>query len=196
MIRVMKRIESVSRPEALQALAHPLRVRVLERLREPASAATVARDLRVPRQRVNYHLKELAKAQLVRPVGERRSGNFVETLYESVARTFVVSPRVAWADARRATAMAEQFSLEQLVLLGERLQRDAAVLLDRAAFDGEEIASASVEADVRFATAEDRAEFLRAYLAAVGPLLKRYASAAGSPYRVALAVYPDVEETS
>jgi DNA-binding transcriptional ArsR family regulator len=196
MIRVMKRIESVTRPEALQALAHPLRVQVLERLREPASAATVARDLRVPRQRVNYHLKELEKAQLVHAVGERRSGNFIETLYEAVARTFVVSPRVAWADPRRTKAMAEQFSLDQLVLLGERLQRDAAVLLDRAAFDGQEIASASVEAEVRFATAQDRAEFLNAYLAAVGPLLKRYTSASGSPYRVALAVYPNEEEAS
>jgi DNA-binding transcriptional ArsR family regulator len=196
MIRVMKRIESVVHPQALQALAHPLRVQILERLREPASAATVARELRLPRQRVNYHLKELEKAQLVRAVGERRSGNFIETLYESVARTFVVSPRVAWADPRRATALAEQFSLEQLVLLGERLQRDAAVLLDRAAFDGQQIASASVETDVRFATAQDRAEFLNAYLAAVGPLIKRYASATGSPYRVALAAYPDVEDAS
>ena len=65
------------------------------------------------------------------------------------------------------------------------------MLLDRAAFDAEEIASAAVEADVRFASEADRASFLKDYLAAIGPLLSRYGTKAGSPYRVALAVFPD-----
>ena len=42
-------------------------------------------------------------------------------------------------------------------MLGERLARDAAVLLDRAVFDAEEISSAAVEADVHFASEADRA---------------------------------------
>jgi hypothetical protein len=37
--------------EALQVLGHPLRVRILELLREPGSAATVARELGETRQR-------------------------------------------------------------------------------------------------------------------------------------------------
>ena len=45
---------------------------------------------------------------------------------------------------------------ERLVEVGERLQRDAILLLDREAFDGEEIASACVEADMHFADAADR----------------------------------------
>jgi hypothetical protein len=66
------------------------------------------------------------------------------------------------------------------------------VLLDRAAFEAEEIASAVVEAEVRFGSEADRAAFLDEYLAAVGPLLRRYGTAAaGTPYRVALAAYPD-----
>jgi DNA-binding transcriptional ArsR family regulator len=40
-------------PEALHALAHPLRVRLLEQLREPASAAELARRLRRSRQNVS-----------------------------------------------------------------------------------------------------------------------------------------------
>jgi DNA-binding transcriptional ArsR family regulator len=178
----------------LQALAHPLRVRALEQLREPASAAEVARRLGEPRQKVNYHLKELVKAGLVREVGERRAGNFVETLYRSVADAFVVSPEVAWSDPRRTEAMRHQHSLEQLVSLGERLQRDAASLLDRAAFDGETIASASVVAEVGFSTEEDRAGFLRDYLAAMRRLTERYGSAGGTRYRVAAAAYPDPGE--
>lgn len=181
----------VETPDALQALAHPVRVRVLEALRSPSSAAAVAREVGEPRQNVNYHVKELERAGLVRKVDERRKGNFIESRYQAVASTFVVSPRAAWSDPRRVQAMQEQFSLERLVHLGERLERDAATLLDRAAFDGEEIASVSVEADVRFGTEADRAAFVEEYLAAVGPLFRKYGRRRGSPYRVALAAYPD-----
>jgi MOSC domain-containing protein YiiM len=77
--------------EKLRALAHPLRVRVLEQLREPASAAELARRLSESRQNLNYHLKELARGGLVRQVGERRSGGFVETLYEAEPGSVVMT---------------------------------------------------------------------------------------------------------
>jgi DNA-binding transcriptional ArsR family regulator len=184
---------TVRNGDALAALAHPSRVRILELLREPASASETARRLGEPRQRVNYHLKELERAGLVERVGERRVRNLIEVLYQAVARTFVVSPEVAWADPRRMQAMREQHSLETLVQLGERLERDAVALLDRAAFDGETIASASAVAEVRFATEADRAAFLRDYLAEVGPLLDRHGARCGAPYRVLIAAYPDPE---
>ena len=184
-------VRTIDDPEGLQALSHPLRVRILDALRQPDSAAAVARRLGEPRQKVNYHLKELERARLVVPEGERRNGNFVENLYRSAARTLVVLPRAAWGDPRRLAALADQVSLENLVGLGERLARDAAVLLDRAAFEAEEIASAAVEAEVRFGSEAERAAFLDEYLAAVGPLLSKYATTEGTPYRVALAAYPD-----
>jgi DNA-binding transcriptional ArsR family regulator len=170
-----------------------MRVQILESLREPASAATVARAIGQPRQKVNYHLKELEAAGLIEQVGERRVGNFVESLYRAVARTFLVSPEVAWADPRRAETLERQHSLQTLVLLGERLQRDAALLLDRATFDGEEIASASIVAEVRFETQADREAFLREYLEATSAVLEKYGKKEGAPYRVLLAAYPEPE---
>jgi hypothetical protein len=107
-----------------------------------------------------------------------------------VAASFVVSPRLAWVDPPRTEALASQAALENLVAVGERLQRAAAELLDRAAFDGEQIASAAVEATVRFAGEAERSAFLREYLAAVGPLLRRYGAADGAPFQVVLAVHP------
>jgi DNA-binding transcriptional ArsR family regulator len=187
----MKALVSVADPDTLQALAHPIRLRILAALREPASPAEAARELGEPRQKVNYHVKELERAGLVRRVGERRAGNLMESLYQAVASTFVVSPRLAWTDPRRVGALADQAALESLVAAGERLQRAAALLLDRAAFGGEEIASASVEADVRLAGDAERAAFLSEYVAAVGPLLKKYGTRDGDPYRVVLAVHPD-----
>jgi DNA-binding transcriptional ArsR family regulator len=179
--------------EALQVLGHPLRVRILELLREPGSAATIARELGETRQKVNYHLKELQRVGLVEPVGERRAGNFIETLYEAAGRSFLVAPSVAWSDPRRVDALRHQHSLENLVTVGARLQRDAISLLDRAAFDGEQIASAAVEADVHFADERDRAAFLEEYLAAVQKLCDRYGARGGLPYRVVLAAHPASE---
>ena len=174
----------------LQALSHPTRVQILEALREPMSASAVARAIGQPRQRVNHHVHELVEAGLVERVGEQRTGNFIATLYRSIARSFVVSPQVAWSDPRRMEAMRAQHSLESLVLLGERLQHDAVELLDRAAFDGEQIPSASVIAEACFASEEDRSSFMEAYLRAVAELTKQYASKDGRPYRVVLGVYP------
>ena len=182
---------AVRDPDTLQALSHPTRVQMLDALREPASAADVARAIGQPRQRVNHHLHVLQEAGLVRRVGEKRTGNFVSILYRSVARTFVVSPRVAWADPRRIEAMRSQHSLETLVVLGERLQTDAAALLDRAAFDGEQIASVAVTAELRFGSEADRAAFLAEYLAAVSQLTEKYGTKQGEPYRVVLAAYPE-----
>ena len=186
----LRAVEDLRKPDQLHVLAHPIRLRILEMLREPLSAAALARSLADARQKVNYHLKELERAGLVRRVGERRAGNFLESLYQAVARTFVVSPRVAWGSPRRLKAFGAQLSLRTLVTLGESLQRDAAVLLDRAAFDGEEISSASVEGEVHFADKDDRAAFMKEYLAAVGPLLKRYGARKGARYRALLALYP------
>lgn len=188
----MQRTEVLADLQSLQALTHPMRVRMLDLLREPQSAASVARAVGEPRQKVNYHLKELERGGLVRPAGERRKGNMTEQLYQSAAGTFLVSPRVAWTDGRRLTALRDQASLAALIDLGERLERDAAELLDRAAFDGEEIASATVAAEVTFADAAARSAFMDEYLTALGPLLKKYAARkGGAKYRLALAIYPD-----
>jgi DNA-binding transcriptional ArsR family regulator len=191
---VAQPVHVVEDVEALQVLGHPLRIRILELLREPGSAATVAREVGETRQKVNYHLKELERVGLVEAVGERRSGNFMETLYESVGRSFLVSPRVAWSDPRRVDALRQQHSLERLVMVGAQLERDAISLLDRAAFDGEQIASAAVEVDVHFADEKDRAAFLEEYLATVQKLCDHYGSAKGLAYRVVMAAHPAEKE--
>jgi DNA-binding transcriptional ArsR family regulator len=194
MLPPMRRVQLLDDAEAVQALTHPVRIRVLDALRAPDSAAGVARVIGQSRQNANYHLKELERAGLVERAGERRKGAFTEQLYRSTASTYVVSSRLAWGDERRASTLRDQVSLEHLVVLGERLQRDASDLLDRATFDGEEIASAAVEAEVRFADDEARAAFMRDYLSVLGPLLKEHGSSRGKPYRVAVAAYPDSEE--
>ena len=180
--------------EQLAAVTHPTRLRILDALRSADSAAGVARRLGEPRQRINHHVRELAKVGLLTEAGERRKGNFVEQLYESTAGTLVVSPRLTWGDGARLRAIADQVSLQHLVEVGERLQRDAASLLDRAAFDGEQIPSATVEATVHFADAEARAAFLDEYLALTARLIEQHAAPDGEAFTVALVAHPRAED--
>jgi DNA-binding transcriptional ArsR family regulator len=189
------KVQLVDDPDVVQVLGNPVRLQVLEALHPPASAATVARAIGQSRQNANYHLKELERVGLVVRAGERRVGNFIETLYEASARTLLISPRLTLGGGRRAAALATQVSLENLVTLGERLARDAVVLLDSAAFDGATIASASVEAEVSFKGAAEREGFLREYLAAVAALAKKYGARGGERFRVAFAAYPEPDES-
>ena len=188
-------VHMVRDSDALRALSHPTRIELLERLREPASAAEVARQLGQPRQRVNYHLKALEGSGLVEKVGTRRAGNFVESLYRAAAGAFLVAPEVAWANPRRMAALRRDQSLGALVEIGARLQHDAAALLDSAAFDEQIVASAAVAAETCFASAQERAAFLREYLTATRALIDKYGSRRGEAYRVVMAVHPMIEET-
>jgi hypothetical protein len=179
---------------AIAAATHPVRAALLAAMREPTTAAAAGRAIGQSRQNAAYHVQELVKAGLLRPAGERQKGNFRERLFVAVAPTMVVSPRATWGeDPRRADAIADQLSLGQLVQHGEQLQRDAAALLDRAAFDGEEIPSASVAVDIRFASAADREAFLHEYVELLSELAARHGSRKGEPYRLLLAAYPDPE---
>jgi DNA-binding transcriptional ArsR family regulator len=187
-------VQTLTDPRQIQALAQPLRVDVLEALREPDSAAGVARAIGKTRQSVNYHLNALKQVGLIRHTGERRRGNFMEQLYQSVARRFVISPDFGWDADRLAATLADQISLSQLAGLGARLEQDAQALLDRAAFDGEQIASLAIEADLRFEDDQARRAFMQDYVETLKALLTKHGAARGAPFRVVMAAYPQPEE--
>jgi len=187
-------VELLNDSQQIRALAHPVRSKLLEGLRTPGTAAGLARGLGRSRQFVSYHLKELERIGLVRRAGDRRKGNFVEQLYEATARRFVVSSRFSSDPERLAAVLRDQVSLAQLADLGERLQQDSGGLIDRAARSGEQIPSATVEAEVRFPDAAARAAFLADYVRTLEALLAKHGSAKGEPYRVALAAYPQLED--
>jgi len=142
---------------------------------------------------VNYHLKALESAGLVETTGTRQRGNFIETLYRSTAKSFVVSPEVAWSDSRKTEVRKRQHSRQTLVEMGDQLQQDAAVLLDRATFDGDEIASAAVAAETHFADESDRKAFLEECLHCTTALVEKCGAREGLPYRVVTAVRPGSE---
>src|SRR5260370_17076940 len=52
-------VEVIQSPQAAAAALDPVRARLLAELSEPASAATLAARLSLPRQKLNYHLPPL-----------------------------------------------------------------------------------------------------------------------------------------
>jgi len=182
-------------PDQIGALAHPVRIQILDALRQPDSAAGLARAFGKSRQFVSYHLKELARVDLVRRAGERRKGNFLEQLYQARARRFVVSARFATDPDRLAAVFRDQVALAQLAELGERLQRDAAGLIELAACEGSEIPSATVEAEVGFRNEQARADFMGEYIDAVKQLLAKHGDPEGQRFRVAMTAYPELGDS-
>lgn len=185
-------VHTIQSPDALHAIANPIRIKVLESLRDPASAAAVARRLGHPRQKVNYHLKELQRVGLVEHAGERRKGNFVEQLYQAVARRFVISPSVMWDKEELAEAVRDQVALSGLLDTGERIQRHAAALLDRAASTGARVPSTTMNAEVGFEDESTRNAFMNEYLSALTALLGKYGDSSGERFVVTVGVYPDL----
>jgi DNA-binding transcriptional ArsR family regulator len=155
-------------------LIDPMRVRLLEKLAEPGSASSLARDLGLPRQRLNYHLRELEKAGLVELVEERRKGNCVERLVKATARSYLISPEVLGALGRTPEEQQDRFSASYLMAAAGRLLHDLSEADAKASASRKRVATLTLEADIRFASADSRAAFAEELSAAVAQLVAKY----------------------
>src|SRR5215472_3516465 len=108
-------IQVIQSAAAASILFSPTRLKILEQLNEPDSAAGVARRLEMPRQQVSYHLRELEHAGLVELVEERRKGNCLERVVRAAARTYVISPEALGSLGATPEQRRDRFSLGYVV---------------------------------------------------------------------------------
>ena len=87
-------VQLIDAPETATAMLHPVRSRLLEQFREPRSAAEVARELGLPRQRIGHHVRLLRDRGLLQEAGERRNDNFVEQLLQATAQVWQLVHRL------------------------------------------------------------------------------------------------------
>ena len=170
----MNAVEAIEAPAAAAAALQPARSRLLAELAEPASAAALATRLGIARQKVNYHLRALEAHGLVRACGERRWGGLTERLMVATAASYVVSPAAlgpAAADPRRC---ADRLSARYLIALAARVIGEVAALVRRAGDAGKRLPTLSLDAEVRFRSAADRAAFSDELSRAVTALAARY----------------------
>jgi len=186
-------VQVVQSPSAAAALLKPDRLRILQLLAEPDSAAGVARRLELPRQSVNYHLHELEKEGFVEFVEHRKRGNCEERIVRATARSFVISPAALGALGQTAEGVKDRFSSAYLVAAAARLIRDAAVLRGRADRARQKLATLAIETEIRFASAESRRRFTEEAVDTLAALAAKYhngRSTSGRSFRFLLAGLP------
>ncbi|MGH9368942.1 MAG: helix-turn-helix domain-containing protein [Thermoanaerobaculia bacterium] len=196
-------LECVAEEKRAEALLLPLRARILELAREPASATEIARKLRLPRQRVNYHVRRLADRGLLRRAGRLRKRNMVEQRYVAAARSFLLVPEVLGPVEADWRAIEDTGSAAYLLALTARVQSDVARAWKQAQAQGTRLSTLSLKSQFRFESPEQRAEFARALRQAVVDVIARHTSvdelsggapAPGRPHRLVLGCYPYAPE--
>jgi DNA-binding transcriptional ArsR family regulator len=179
--------------EPAAALLDPVRQRLLAELRQPDSATGLSRRLRLPRQRLNYHLRVLESAGLVELVEERRKGNCLERVVRATARAFVISPEALGPLGVSADAASDRLSSAYLIAAAGRTIREVGALEERARQEQKRLATLTLDSEVRFASAESRAAFAEELAAAVARLSAKYhdeRAPGGRRFRLLAAVHP------
>jgi DNA-binding transcriptional ArsR family regulator len=178
---------------AATLLAHDRQRLLAELGGEAGSAAGLARRLGLPRQRVNYHLRELEKAGLVELVEERRKGNCVERLVRATARAFVISPETLRALAADPGVALDRGSAAYQVAVAARSIREVASLDAGARREGRRLPTLTLDTEIVFSDAAARAAFAAELADALGAILARYHdqhAPGGRRYRVTALVHP------
>jgi len=186
-------IEVIADPAAAAAALEPVRSRLLSELAEPASAATLAGRLGIPRQKINYHLHALESHGLVRVAEKRRWGGLTERLLVATAASYVVSPSALGRAAADPDRTSDRLSANYLIALAARIVREVKDLLDRAKEANKRLPTLSVDTVVRFRSPADRPAFSEELAGTVAKLVSRYHDASvpgGRAHRLVIVAHP------
>lgn len=169
----MDDLEVIDDPAAAVVALEPVRSRLLAELAEPASAAALAGRVGITRQKVNYHLRALEAHGLVREAGTRRWGGITERLLVASAASYLVAPG-AMGPAAAGPERGDRLSASYLVALAARIIREVGGLLRGARAAGKNLATLSIDTEIRFRSPADRAAFTHELTQAVNTLAARY----------------------
>ena len=186
-------LEVIHDPAAAVVALDPVRARLLAELVEPGSAASLAARMGLARQKVNYHLRALEAHGLVRPVEERRWGGLVERRMVATAASFVVSPAALGKAANDPARASDRLSARYLIALAARVVREVADLVRRSQQQAKQLATLSIDAEVRFRSPAERASFSNELTAAITKLVARYhdeSAPGGRAHRLVVVAHP------
>ena len=167
-------VEVIEDPAAAAVALEPGRGEMLAALVEPASAASLAQRLGRPRQKVNYHLRALERHGLVREVETRKWGGLTERRLCATARSYLVSPLALGPLATDPERTEDRLSASYLLALVARVIREVGGLLHRARRSGKRLATLSIDTEIAFRSAADRAAFSRELVEGIAALAARY----------------------
>ncbi|MCC7022385.1 MAG: helix-turn-helix domain-containing protein [Thermomicrobiales bacterium] len=189
----MDDVDVIDDPAAAVVALEPIRSRLLAELAEPASAAALASRLGVPRQKLNYHLRALEAHDLVREAEIRRWGGIKERLLIASAASYIVSPAALGPAAADPARAADHLSASYLIALAGRVVREVGSLLRLAKRAGKPLATLSIDTEIRFRSAADRAAFSNELIQMATSLAARYhdeAAPGGRAHRLVIVAHP------
>jgi len=179
--------------ETAVTLLQPLRQEILESLDEPESASGLARRLGLPRQKVNYHLRELEKDGFVELVEERRRGNCTERVVRATARSYLISPEALGSLGSDPERISDRFSAAYLVATAGQAVRHVGEMQGRAEEAGKRLSTLTLTGEVRFASAEARNAFAEELATALARLVAKHhdeSAPGGRRFRFFVGGYP------
>jgi DNA-binding transcriptional ArsR family regulator len=194
----MHDVTVIDDPAAAEASLDPIRARLLAELGEPGSATTLAAKAGLTRQKVNYHLRALEAHGLVEVAEKRKWGGLTERLLVASAASYIVSPGALGPVAADPGRTADRLSASYLIALAARIVREVNDLVRRAKEAGKRLPTLSIDTEVRFRSAAERAAFTSELTEAVTRLVARYHDAAapgGRAHRLVLVAHPMPHES-
>jgi DNA-binding transcriptional ArsR family regulator len=186
-------VEVIEDSAAATVALEPIRSRLLSELGEPASAAALSARVGIARQKVNYHLRALEAHVLVRVAAKRQWGGLTERLLVATAASYVVSPKALGPIAAHPERGSDRLSASYLIALGARVVREVGDLLRRAREAGKRLPTLSLDIEIRFRSAADRARFSNELTGAVTALVARYhdeSAKGGRSHRLVVVAHP------
>lgn len=190
-------VEVIDDPAAAAVALAPIRADILSALQEPGSATTLSAALGLPRQKVNYHLHVLESHGLVTFVEERQRRGLVERVVVATARSYLVSPE-ALGEVASDPARSDRLSSRYLIAIGARMVREVAQLARRADAAHQPLATLTIDTEIRFASAAERAQFTAELSHLVTRLAAKYhdeSTPGGRWHRLIVAAHPRPRST-
>ena len=201
--QVAARIDSVEDVARASALLSPLRLEILRLARQPISASELSRLLKLPRQRVNYHVRQLARSGFLKQAGRRRRRNMIEQRYTSSADGYLLSPELLGAVGADWRRIEDATSAAYLLALCCQMETDLCRLRRGSQKTETDVSTVSLKSQFRFENDQRRQACTRALREAVIRIIAEHTTpylrpdgspAAGLPYRLVLGCYPYLPE--
>lgn len=186
-------LDIIDHPDTAAALLDPIKNRILAALATPGSAASLAKQVGLTRQKVNYHLRALEEHGLIEQVDERHWGGLKERMMVATAASYVVSPAALGAMGADPSRGVDRLSASYLIALAARIVREVGSLWRQARDSKKRLATLSLDTVIRFQSPSDRAAFTDELTQTIAALAARYhddSSPGARAHRLVVAAYP------
>ena len=167
-------LEVIEDPGQAASVLNPIRLQLLNELTEPDSAAGLARRLKLPRQAVTYHVRQLEADGLVTLIAERRRRNCVERVVQATARTYVISPAALGALEVDPEQVGDPLSSAYLIAVAARIIRDVTSLRRLSDDRDKRLGTLTIQTEVRFASPAEQHAFAYELADTLDQLVTKY----------------------